>query len=83
VNRVRKSAAGLARKRLGTNAHFIMKASPPVSSTRKKSTFRTIKMYVTTGKVLRELSSSPIGSIVFSFTACDVRSKTVNFGEQD
>jgi hypothetical protein len=65
VNKVRKSAAGLARKRLGTNAHFIIKASPPLSSTRKKSTFSTINAYVTTGTALRALSSSPIGSIWF------------------
>jgi len=65
VNKVRKSAAGFARKRWGTNDHFIMKASPPLNSTRKKSTFAAINIYVTTGTVLRELSSSPIGSILF------------------
>lgn len=67
VNSVRKSAAGLARKRLGTKAHLLMKASPPLSSTRKKSTFAAIKMYVTIGAVLRLLLSSPIGNIMFSF----------------
>jgi hypothetical protein len=66
VKSVRKSATGLARKRLGTKAHFITKASPPLISTRKNRTFITIKAYVTSGVVLRELSSSPIGNMVFS-----------------
>src|SRR4030042_5723736 len=65
VKRVRKSAKGLARKRLGTKAHFSIKASPPVSSTMKNRTFRTIKPYVTNGTVLRAESSSPIGNIRF------------------
>jgi hypothetical protein len=32
--RLRKSPSGLARKRLGTKAHFSIKASPPLSYTR-------------------------------------------------
>jgi hypothetical protein len=43
VNRVGKSAAGFARKRLGTKAHFRMKGSPPLSSTKKNRRFKTIK----------------------------------------
>jgi hypothetical protein len=56
---------GSARKRLGTKAHFIIKASPPLISTRKKRTFKTIKAYATSGTVLREELSSPIGNIGF------------------
>jgi hypothetical protein len=62
---VRKSPLGLARKRLGTKAHFSINASPPLSSTKKNRTFRAIKTYVTTGTVLRVLLSSPIGNIEF------------------
>src|SRR4030042_773219 len=65
VKRVRKSPKGLARKRLGTKAHFSINASPPPSSTMKNRTFRTIKPYVTSGTVLRAESSSPIGNIRF------------------
>jgi hypothetical protein len=65
VKSVRDSPTGFARKRLGTKAHFTIKASPPVSSTKKNSTFRAIKAYVTRGKVLREELSSPIGSMEF------------------
>jgi hypothetical protein len=61
VNKVIKSAAGFSRKRLGTNAHFVMKASPPLSSTKKKSRFSAISTCVTMGTVLTELLSSPIG----------------------
>src|SRR4030042_2703325 len=65
VKRVRKSAKGLARKRLGTKAHFAIKASPPVNSTMKNRTFSAIRPYVTSGTVLRVESSSPIGNIRF------------------
>jgi hypothetical protein len=60
---VRKSPEGLARKRLGTNAHFPTKASPPLSSIKKNKTFRATRAYVTRGTVLRALSSSPIGNM--------------------
>src|SRR6185295_7261871 len=63
VNSVGKSAAGLARKRLGTNAHCLTKASPPLSSTRKNRTFNAIRQYVTIGNVRSPLLSSPIGNI--------------------
>src|SRR5665647_1882319 len=87
VKSVRRSPKGLARKRLGTKAHSPMKASPPLSSTKKNRTFRTIKAYVTSGTVLREVLSSPIGNIGFtSFFSgwichsadCQVRQETVN-----
>src|SRR4030042_3369479 len=65
VNKVRKSAEGLARKRLGTKAHFPIKASPPVSSAKNITTCSAIKAYVTSGAVLRELLSSPIGNMRF------------------
>src|SRR4030042_2313460 len=65
VKSVRTSPKGLARKRLGTKPHFTMKASPPLFSTKKNRTFRAIKAYVTSGTVLREVSSSPIGNIGF------------------
>src|SRR3989304_4833896 len=69
VKSVRKSPKGWARKRLGTKAHFPIKASPPLCSTKKNRTFRAIKAYVTSGTVLREVLSSPIGNIRFvSFT---------------
>jgi hypothetical protein len=35
VNSVGKSAAGFATKRLGTKDHLTIKASPPLSSTKK------------------------------------------------
>ena len=38
-----------------------------LSSTKKKRTFRASKAYVTSGTVLRELSSSPIGNITIFF----------------
>jgi hypothetical protein len=63
VNKVRNSPEGLDRNRIGTKAHFMRKASPLLNSTRKNATFKAIKAYVTTGNVLREESSSPIGSI--------------------
>src|SRR4030095_11048497 len=67
VKSVGKSAAGFARKRLGTKAHFSIKGSPPLSSTKKNKTFRAIKAYVTTGTVLSAVLSSPIGNIrIFS-----------------
>jgi hypothetical protein len=43
VKSVRKSPVGFARKRLGTKAHFSIKASPPLISTKKNRTFRAIK----------------------------------------
>jgi hypothetical protein len=66
VNKVRKSADGLARNRLGTKAHFITKGSPLASSKKKTSTLIAINTKVTTGIVLLALSSSPTGSINFS-----------------
>src|SRR5450759_623714 len=66
VKSVRKSPKGVARKRLGTKAHFPIKTSPPLCSTRKHRTFRAIRAYVTSGTVLREVSSSPIGIIGFT-----------------
>jgi hypothetical protein len=42
VKIVRKSPMGLARKRLGTNAHFTINASPPFNSTKKNRMFITI-----------------------------------------
>jgi hypothetical protein len=69
VKSVRKSLRGLARKRLGTKAHFMIKASPPASSIRKNTTFTAIRAYVTNGNVFRVESSSPMGSIrVLSFS---------------
>jgi hypothetical protein len=65
VKIVTKSPAGFARKRLGTNAHVSIKASPPINSTRKNRTFRAIREYVTTGTILREVLSSPTGNIRF------------------
>jgi hypothetical protein len=65
VKSVRKSPEGLARKRPGTKAHFSIKAAPPLISTIKNRTFRAIKAYVTSGTVLREVLSSPIGNIIF------------------
>src|SRR4029450_304367 len=47
------------------NAHFTTNASPPLCSTKKNRTFRAIKTYVTSGTVLRVLSSSPMGNIRF------------------
>src|ERR1051326_3880335 len=73
VKSVRKSPLGLARKRRGTKAHCPINASPPLSSTKKKSTFRAIKAYVTTGTVRRVLSSSPMGNIsFFSFDSDEI-----------
>src|SRR5258706_13159819 len=63
VNSVRKSPAGLATNRLGTNAHFSINASPPLCSTKKNRMFTASSTYVTIGTVLTPLSSSPIGSI--------------------
>src|SRR6478672_2012794 len=63
VKRVGKSAAGLARKRRGTNAHCSTKALPPLSSTKKKRMFSAISVNVTMGKVLRPELSSPIGNM--------------------
>jgi hypothetical protein len=68
VKSVRKSPPGLARKRLGTKAHFPINASPPLISTKKNKTFRAIKAYVTNGTVLLAVSSSPIGNIRLIFT---------------
>jgi hypothetical protein len=63
VKSVGRSPMGSARKRLGTKAHFPIKASPPAISTKKNRTFTAINIYVTRGKVLREELSSPIGNI--------------------
>jgi hypothetical protein len=63
VKSVRKSPEGLARKRPGTKAHFPINASPPLSSTKKNRTFRATRAYVTSGTVLRAVSSSPIGNM--------------------
>src|SRR5215216_2734772 len=60
---VAKSPAGLARKRLGTNAQRWIKLSPLLSSTRKNRTLAAIRAYVTMGVSLRSRSSSPIGNI--------------------
>src|SRR5580765_7144488 len=66
VNRVGKSADGLARNRLGTNAHCFTNGSPPLSSTKKNRTFKAISAYVTIGKIRSLLLSSPIGNIAGS-----------------
>ena len=63
VKMVRKSPPGLARKRLGTNAHVSIKASPPINSTRKKSTLSAIRAYVIKGTSLLPLLSSPMGNM--------------------
>src|SRR5262245_32741640 len=63
VNRVGKSADGLARNRAGTNAHCLTNGSPPLSSTKKNKTFNAISAYVTMGKVRSPLLSPPIGNI--------------------
>ena len=66
VKMVTKSPTGFARKRLGTNDHAIINASPPINSTRKKRTLMAIRVYVTVGCNLRELLSSPMGNIRLS-----------------
>jgi hypothetical protein len=63
---VMKSSTGLAVKRLATKDHFMIKSSPPLSSTKKTKTFRAINAMHTSGAVLLELLSSPIG-IMSSF----------------
>src|SRR4030095_8108093 len=63
VKSVGRSLDGFARKRRGTKAHLVTNASPPPCSTKKNRMFSAIKAYVTSGTVLREVSSSPIGSI--------------------
>jgi hypothetical protein len=65
LNSVRKSPRGFDRNRLGIKAHFSINRSPPFNSTRNSMILRAIKTYVTTGIVLRPLSSSPIGNIEF------------------
>src|SRR2546425_1340126 len=64
LKRVGASAKGSAMKRRGTKAHCMTKASPPLSSTKKNRALRAISAYVTSGKVLRALLSSPIGNML-------------------
>src|SRR6185436_13780393 len=66
VKSVGKSPAGFARKRRGTKAHFSIKGSPPLNSTKKNRRFSAIRAYVTTGTVLSAELSSPIGNISFT-----------------
>jgi hypothetical protein len=42
VKSVTESSTGLPRKRLGMKAHFMMKASPLLSSIKKNRAFRAI-----------------------------------------
>src|SRR3990172_7024383 len=63
VKIVRDSPKGSARKRDGTKAQRSIKASPPLSSSKKTMAFNAIRIRVTTGTVLRALSSSPIGNM--------------------
>src|SRR6185436_16077189 len=63
LKRVGTSEKGSAMKRRGTRAHCMTKASPPLSSTKKNRTLSAINAYVTSGKVLRALLSSPIGNM--------------------
>jgi len=58
-----KSPPGFAKKRVGTNAHVSINASPAINSTKKNRTFMAIRAYVTTGTVLREVLSSPMGNM--------------------
>src|SRR5882762_6625535 len=63
LKRVGASAMGSPMKRRGTKAHCMTRASPPLSSTKKIRTLRAINAYVTSGKLLRALLSSPIGNM--------------------
>jgi hypothetical protein len=56
-------APGLAAKSAGMKAHCWMNWSPAPSSIRNISTFKPIRLNVTTGTVRRWELSSPIGNI--------------------
>src|SRR5437867_9695914 len=81
LKRVGASAKGSAMKRRGTKAHCMTKASPPLSSTKKNRALRAINAYVTSGKVLRSLLSSPIGNMTISPLHLD-SAKALGIGEQ-
>src|SRR6266699_6483135 len=59
-----KSVPGFATRRRGTTDQCSMKGSPPLNSTKKNRMLRAIRTNVTTGTVLRALSSSPIGNML-------------------